>query len=142
MKLHVGFWLRILPIGFVPLFVGVAIGIGNRNGYTHVIWPILAGIFIGLMTALAWRSHRLPAAFLGSLCGVIAGVLTVVIWQYHTGWWPITDEMTIQEYGSTAMAIRFITLDFAALVCIPSLAVAAIVALASGACRRQSKTSS
>jgi hypothetical protein len=30
-----------------------------------------------------------------------------LIWQYHVGWWPISDLQTIEQYGSTSVAVTF-----------------------------------
>ena len=110
--------------------VGILLGIGMTGNYTHGKWAVIAGIVVGVIGALASRSYRLLVALGGGSVAVIASVVTIVFHQRHLGYWPITDETTIELYGTATMATVRIAMILFSLVCVPCWIAASVTAFA------------
>lgn len=112
------------------MLAGVLLGFGMMGDYTHFMWPLLAGLAIGVTGALTARSHPVFLSLLGGNIAVMASVITIVSLQHLRGRWPITDEWTIQHYGTTESAILKCGITLFVLILVPCFMAALIVVLA------------
>jgi hypothetical protein len=110
--------------------IGLLLGTGMSGGYTHGRWAIIAGLVMGVIGALAARSYRVLVALGGGSVVVLASVVIIVLHQRRLGYWPITDETTIELYGTGMMATVRIAMVLWCLVCVPCGIAAAVTAFA------------
>jgi len=112
------------------LLAGYLVGMGTMGSYTHAIWPVLAGCGLGITCALAAPSRHLLFAFCGGSIAVATAVTEIVLVQSQRGRWPITDTVTIAQYGSATQAALRAAVLLGVLIGIPCLIAAAVVAVA------------
>jgi hypothetical protein len=112
------------------LVVGFLLGAGLNASYTHGKWPVLAGLVVGIVGALATRSYPVRVSLGASVLAVMTSVLMVVIHQRRIGYWPITNESTIEHYGTATMATMRLAVALLFLVCVPCLVASGVAALA------------
>ncbi len=120
-------WFFAMACGLIS---GCFIGVGMSGAYAHAIWPISAGIVMGLVSALVARSCPVLVALGSGVVVAITSVAIVALDQYRSGHWPITDEFTIVHYGTAGMAVVRLTVILLVLVCVPCVVSAAVAALA------------
>jgi len=112
------------------LLAGYLIGVGAMGSYTHARWPALAGLVLGMASSLAAPSRRVLVAFCGSSVAVVTAVTKIVLVQFQRGRWPITDEVTIAQYGTAMQATMRAAVILGVLIGIPCLIAAVLVAVA------------
>jgi hypothetical protein len=116
-------WVVAAGLGVV---VGLLLGAGINASYTHGKWPILAGILVGIVGALATRSHLVLVSLGAGAVVTFTSVAMVVIHQWRIGHWPIMDEFTIEHYGTATMAAMRLAVALLFLVCVPCLIAIAV----------------
>jgi hypothetical protein len=124
---HVRGWL---VAGGLGLFAGFLVGLGGMGTYTHVRWPALAGLVIGVASSVAAPTRRILVAFCGGGITVVAAVVTTVSIQVHRGRWPITDEFTVAHHGTTTQATLRAAIMLGVLIGVPCMMAAVLVAVA------------
>ena len=111
------------------LGAGYLVGLGATGSYQAIWWPMIAGLAVGVTTALGVRSHPVLAALAGGVIVVTTYMVIIVRWQYQSGYWPL-EAATIEEYGTEAQAVVRITLILLAAVCVPCVMAGAVIAFA------------
>jgi len=106
------------------------VGLGGMGTYTHTKWPALAGLVIGVASSIAAPTRQILVAFFGGSIAVVAAVVTIVSIQFQLGRWPITDEFTIAQYGTATQATLRAAIMLSALIGVPCLIAAILVAVA------------
>jgi len=119
-------WLLMIVCG---LFIGVLLGIGLTGSYRHVMWPVIGGLVIGVLTALTTRSCSSLVALGGGIVAVIASGAVFAFHHFQTGIWPITDEVRIAQYGTTEMNVMRLAVFLFFLICGPCVVVSAAIAV-------------
>ncbi len=128
---HVRGWLI---AGGLGLLAGYLVGLGGMGTYSHVKWPALAGIVIGVASSIAVPTHQILVALCGAVVTVVAAVVTIVSIQFQQGRWPMTDAFTVAHYGSTTPATMRAAVMLGVLVGVPCLSAAILVAVAKRRC--------
>jgi len=124
---HVGGLLVVAGSG---LLAGCLVGMGAMGSYTHAKWPALAGFVVGMASSLAAPTRKVLVAFCGGSVAVVAAVTEIVLVQLRRGYWPITEEVAIAQYGTAAQATMRAAVILGVLIGIPCLISAALVAVA------------
>ena len=110
------------------LIVGTLVGLGALGAFSHALWPALAGVSLGLASAFAAPARPVRVALCGGGVAVVAATAMVVAVQVQRGVWPIVDEGTIAQYGTTAQAVLRTAAIWGASLGVPCLVAAALVA--------------
>lgn len=119
--------LKCLAALITALTVGAALGVGMAHGFGHIGWGIAGGGVVGVMAGMALRSGATVAAIVGGVLTVLTCVGVVAFEQRRRGVWPVTDETTIEQYGTGTMAAMRLGVILLPVVCVSSGLVAAIV---------------
>jgi len=124
---HVRGWL---VAGGLGLLAGYLVGLGAMGNYTHVKWPALAGLVIGVASSIAAPTRQILVAFCGGSITVVAAVVTIVFIQFQRGRWPITDEFTIAHYGTATQATLRAAIMLSVPIGVPCMIAAILVVVA------------
>ncbi|NLW86511.1 MAG: hypothetical protein GXY38_06520 [Planctomycetes bacterium] len=116
------------------LLAGYVVGLGMMGSYTHVKWPIVAGLLIGTFTSLTAPSRQVLVSFCGGSVAVVTAVVKIIAVQFQSGYWPITDKYTIAMYGDATQATMRIAVILSIAIVIPCLLAAALTALIKRLC--------
>ncbi len=116
------------------LLAGYLVALGAMGSYTHVKWPVLAGFLLGTLSSLTAPSRQVLVALCGGSVAVVAAVVKIVLVQFQSGYWPITDEFTIAVYGTATQATMRIAVILGIAIVIPCLLAATLIALAKKLC--------
>jgi hypothetical protein len=106
------------------------VGLGMMGAYTHVMWPALAGLVIGVASSVAAPRRQILVASCGGGIAVVAAVAAIVSIQFQRGRWPITDEFTFAPYGTATQATLRVAIMLCVVVGVPCLIAAILVAVA------------
>jgi hypothetical protein len=123
-------WRGWLVTAVCGLALGLLLGVGFNGSYTHGKWSALAGLVVGLVSALATRAHPVLVSLGAGLITMATSVTMVVIHQRSIGYWPITDESTIENYGTATMAAMRLAAALLFLVCVPCVVASTLAASA------------
>jgi len=118
---HATGWIAAIGFG---LITGCLVGLGLVGSYSHVRWPLLAGLGLGVAIALAVRERPVLAAAACSSVAVLTAMSTVGCVQVGRGNWPVSDESTIAHYGTASQALLRLALALFALVVVPCVVAA------------------
>jgi hypothetical protein len=116
-------WVFALGCGFVA---GLLLGVGMIGAFSHIKWAIFAGLAVGVASGLIVRSFAMLAALAGGIIAVVTCMSVVVLYQVRVGHWAITDEQTLEHYGSATQAVLRVGLILLPVVCVPCAASAVL----------------
>ena len=131
-RVHAGYitgWIVVIGLGLVA---GWLLGVGTMGSHPQLRWPVLAGLGLGVTSALVVRPRPMLAAVASSSIAVLAAVSVIWATQVSRGFWPITDDFTIGHYGTSAQATMRAAATLLFLVVAPSVTAAVGVALVRG----------
>jgi hypothetical protein len=117
-----------LVAGGLGALAGSLVGFWATEGYTHAQWPVLAGFALGVVGSLVAPTRPVLVALCGAAVAVVTAVTTMAAVHYQNGFWPITDEFRIAHFGSTTQAIMRAVVLYGAMIGIPCLLAAVLLA--------------
>ena len=110
------------------VLAGPVVAFGTLSNF-NVMWPVLAGLVLGVTSSLTARSFPVLLAVVSGTIAVMTSVIAAVLMRYWSGHWPL-DEDTIAHYGTEDAAATIYMIALLVWLFVPCVVSALTVALA------------